>query len=56
MKHALGQHAMDRLMQFVEFMRFCPRGQARWKEGFAHFCEEGGPPEGCRKCIEGHGN
>ena len=53
MKHALGEHAMDRLLRFVEFMRFCPRGRARWAEGFAHFCEHGETGEACRRCIDG---
>jgi DtxR family Mn-dependent transcriptional regulator len=51
MKHALSNEAMDRLLRFIEFMRFCPRGRARWTSGFGGFCADGSPTPTCRRCA-----
>lgn len=38
MEHAVTAAASRRLADFVEFFRFCHRGDNRWRECFQHFC------------------
>jgi DtxR family Mn-dependent transcriptional regulator len=44
MEHAASQPVLDRLAQFVDFIRVCPRAAG-------YFCHLPGRPEDCERCL-----
>jgi len=50
MEHAIPPPILERLIQFVEFVEVCPRGGAKWIQGFGYHCEHS-DPETCERCI-----
>ena len=50
MEHAISRPVLERLIQFVEFVEVCPRGGAKWIEGFGRYCQDGNL-EACERCI-----
>lgn len=51
-EHLIDSIAVDRLTQFLKFLRLCPRTGINWSDGFALFCEGGAQSASCRECIE----
>jgi len=51
MEHVIQGPVLDRLIQFVEFVKQCPRGGHNWINGFAHNCQTGEHREACSACI-----
>ncbi len=51
MEHAVSKIILERLTQFVEFTKVCPRAGAKWIKGFEYFCENPDSPENCERCI-----
>lgn len=50
MEHAMPRVIVDRLAQFIEYTRRCPRGSAEWVEGFGYYCRE--TPVGSEVCDD----
>ncbi len=50
-EHAAPPEIIERLIQFMEFVRLCPRGGDEWVEGFKRYCENGATRSDCRRCI-----
>jgi len=52
LEHSIEKKALDRLMNYADFVQTCPRGGTKWIRGFEYFCHEGQPKENCENCIE----
>jgi len=53
MEHGVSKHIVDRLIEFGEFVKTCPRAGEKWVYGFGYHCgEAAGSPEVCERCIE----
>lgn len=52
MEHAASQAVLERLEQFIEFIRVCPRIDIQWIEETGYFCHRPDSREDCRRCIE----
>jgi len=55
MEHAIDSQVLERLIQFLEFVRHCPRGGADWLEAFHDVCRQKVEMDlsQCRTCLEG---
>jgi len=51
MEHAVPRRIVERLVKFVEYIEACPRGQARWADGFGYYCEHGKASQTCERCM-----
>ena len=52
MEHAASEPVLDRLAQFIDFIRVCPRIDIRWIEETGYFCRRPDTPEDCERCIQ----
>jgi len=52
LEHVIQGPVLDRLVQFVGFVKQCPRGGYNWINGFAHNCQEGEDSSVCQQCIQ----
>jgi DtxR family Mn-dependent transcriptional regulator len=52
MEHAASEAVLDRLAQFIDFIKVCPRIDIRWIEETGYFCRRPDTPEDCEKCIQ----
>lgn len=50
-EHALDEKATNRLVEFLSFLRECPRGGEEWLKSFEQFCADGPDEERCKQCI-----
>jgi DtxR family Mn-dependent transcriptional regulator len=51
-EHAIDPLAFERLVDFVNFLKTCPRAGEDWLESFARFCHEGVRLDNCKKCLD----
>jgi len=51
MEHAADAEMLERLGQFVEFVRSCPRAGEDWLKAFAGTCRDGSTTRRCRRCA-----
>lgn len=51
-EHAIGPAAIERLVQFLEFIKNCPRAGSDWLEAFANFCQHGTAEANCEECMK----
>jgi DtxR family Mn-dependent transcriptional regulator len=51
MEHAASQAVLDRLAQFIDFIRVCPRIDIHWIEQTGYFCHRPGTREDCERCL-----
>jgi DtxR family Mn-dependent transcriptional regulator len=51
MEHAVSERVLDRLAQFIDFIRICPRIDIRWIEDTGYFCHRPDTLEDCERCI-----
>ena len=54
MEHVVSEDLLQRLIQFIEFVKICPRAGAHWVEHFGYFCEypnHGESSESCSRCM-----
>ena len=51
MEHDVSEPVLDRLAQFIDFIRVCPRIDIRWIDQTGTFCRGPGTPKDCEKCI-----
>jgi DtxR family Mn-dependent transcriptional regulator len=52
MEHAVSEQVLDRLAQFIEFIRICPRIDIRWIEDTGYFCGRPDTLEDCERCMQ----
>jgi DtxR family Mn-dependent transcriptional regulator len=53
MEHAIDKVAIDRLVQFIEYIYQCPRAGEDWINAFVNFYTKSTPDEKtCRECLE----
>ncbi|MCF8034854.1 MAG: metal-dependent transcriptional regulator [Desulfarculaceae bacterium] len=50
-EHAMDQAAIDRLVNFLDFLEHCPRTGGDWLESFEGFCRGKASPDNCRQCL-----
>jgi len=51
-EHAIESVAIDRLVQFLEFIKNCPRAGNDWLAAFADYCQQGKRSEHCDQCVQ----
>lgn len=53
MEHAMDQEAIDRLVQFIDYIQYCPRTGQDWIDAFVnYFTRSEHRTEDCRQCLE----
>jgi DtxR family Mn-dependent transcriptional regulator len=52
MEHSVSESILERLTQFIDFTRVCPRIDIHWIEDTSHFCERPKSWNECIGCIE----
>jgi DtxR family Mn-dependent transcriptional regulator len=50
-EHAIGPVAFERLVQFLEFIKTCPRAGADWLQAFAAYCQRSENEPDCPACV-----
>jgi DtxR family transcriptional regulator, Mn-dependent transcriptional regulator len=51
-EHAIESVAIDRLVQFLEFIKNCPRAGNDWLAAFSDYCQQGKRSEHCDQCVQ----
>ncbi len=52
MEHGISKTIVDRLLEFADFVKTCPKAGAKWVPGFGYQCKEAGHTrETCESCI-----
>ncbi|HAA02808.1 MAG TPA: metal-dependent transcriptional regulator [Syntrophobacteraceae bacterium] len=51
-EHAIDPAAIDRLVQFLEFIKNCPRAGDDWLAAFSHYCQQGIRNDHCDECLQ----
>jgi len=52
MEHAVTGHTLDRFVDFMDFLQFCPRAGSRWLEYFDEYLRQGGDRKKCLARME----
>jgi DtxR family Mn-dependent transcriptional regulator len=52
MEHAMSDEVLQKFVDFVDFVKTCPRGGDRWIRGFQYHCKEEKAKSRCRHCLE----
>lgn len=52
MEHAVSPSTLDRFVDFMEFLQFCPRTGAGWLENFDEYRKHGRNPEKCADMMK----
>ena len=53
MEHAMDKEAIDRLVQFIDYIQYCPRTGQDWIDAFVnYFTRNEHKTEDCQRCIE----
>ncbi len=52
MEHSIDADVLERLRDFAEFLRTCPRAGEDWTAKFLTFCSRQRSVEQCRQCLE----
>ncbi len=50
-EHAIGPVAFERLVQFLEFLKTCPRAGQDWLQAFADYCQKSEDAPDCLACV-----
>jgi DtxR family Mn-dependent transcriptional regulator len=51
MEHSISKVILERLTNFVEFIKKCPRTNIGWSEDLGYFCDNTDTLEDCERCI-----
>ena len=51
MEHNISSHVLDRLINFMDFVKICPKVEDHWVEAFKDFNKTGGIPDTCKRCT-----
>ena len=53
MEHAMDRAAVERLVQFIEYIQYCPRAGEDWVKAFVnYYSKQLANREDCRQCLE----
>jgi DtxR family Mn-dependent transcriptional regulator len=52
-EHAAPPEIINRMINFTEFMKICPRGGDDMIKGFADYCKNGKQHNNCGNCVSG---
>ncbi len=52
-EHAAPPEIINRMINFTEFMKICPRGGDDMIKGFADYCKNGKQNNNCGNCVSG---
>jgi len=53
MEHAMDRSAIDRLVQFIEYIQYCPRTGGDWVQGFSdYYSRRNHNRQDCSECID----
>ncbi|MCB2227029.1 MAG: metal-dependent transcriptional regulator [Desulfarculaceae bacterium] len=52
-EHAMDEAAINRLVNFLDFLEQCPRTGTDWLESFERFCRGKASKDNCRQCLAG---
>ena len=52
MEHTISQATLKRLVEFIEFIEFCPRAGPDWLDYFKRYCQSGSTEEKCKKHMK----
>jgi DtxR family Mn-dependent transcriptional regulator len=52
LEHVIPKKALERLLDFTDFVKKCPRAGSKWVSGFGYYCDHSEEQENCEKCIE----
>jgi DtxR family Mn-dependent transcriptional regulator len=53
MEHAMDRIAVERLVQFIEYIQYCPRAGEDWIQAFVnYYSKQEVDREDCRQCLE----
>ncbi|MHC4751855.1 MAG: iron dependent repressor, metal binding and dimerization domain protein, partial [Planctomycetota bacterium] len=53
MEHGMDRAAIDRLVQFIEYVHYCPRTGDDWIKAFVnYYSKDEHDTQQCRKCME----
>jgi DtxR family Mn-dependent transcriptional regulator len=50
-EHVFDQEVIDRIVQFLEFLKKCPRTNQSWNQAFERFCHKNLDPADCKECV-----
>jgi DtxR family transcriptional regulator, Mn-dependent transcriptional regulator len=50
-EHVMDEAAINRLVNFLDFLEQCPRTGPDWLEAFERYCRGKASPERCRQCL-----
>jgi len=56
MEHAVSPSTLDRIVDFMEFLQFCPRTGSGWLENFDEYRKHGQDPEKCATMMKEFSN
>lgn len=51
MEHSVSELILERLEQFIQFLKKCPRAGIQWVDEFGYFCKKPETLESCERCI-----
>lgn len=51
-EHAIDPLAIEKLVQFVEFIKNCPRAGSDWFDAFSRYCQRNAMPTNCERCLK----
>jgi DtxR family Mn-dependent transcriptional regulator len=51
-EHAIDPEAIDRIIQFIRFIKLCPRAGQDWFDAFARFYQKGRQTSNCDDCLQ----
>jgi len=53
MEHAMDRTAVERLVQFIEYIQYCPRAGEDWIQAFVnYYSKQAVDREDCQQCLE----
>jgi len=51
MEHTISGTVLDKLTDFMKFVKLCPRGGEKWIKGFSYYCENNKTTGHCEQCV-----
>ncbi|MBT8764262.1 metal-dependent transcriptional regulator [Desulfohalobiaceae bacterium Ax17] len=52
MEHHIDDEALERLIQFIQFVQNCPRTGDDWLKAFTRLCSDPGKCSNCQACVQ----
>lgn len=51
LEHSISSNVLERLINFMGFVKICPKVEEHWVEAFKDFNKTGNVPETCKHCM-----